>query len=56
MCANLAKYVFGLCIYFGCEKTSGFVYLPSGFMYPLALKKRLDVYSFYPLALCILRL
>ena len=40
----------------GCEKISGYVYLPSGCMYPLASKKLLDVYSFYPLALCILRL
>ena len=72
---NLATYIFGLCIYSGCEKTSGSVHLPSGFMYPLAvkkslvvcifpsgcvyplaLKKHLDVCSFYPLALCILRL
>ena len=75
MCANLAKYVFWLCIYFGCEKTSGSVHLLFGFLYPLAVKKSLvmyifplavcilwlwkkllDVCSFYPLALCILRL
>ena len=31
MCANLAKYVFWLCIYFGCEKTSGSVHLLFGF-------------------------
>ena len=50
---NLAKYIFGLCIYSGCEKTSGSVHLPSGFVYPLAVKESLVVYIF-PLAVCIL--
>ena len=45
-----------LCVSSGCEKISGFVYLPSGNMYPLALKKHQDGCSFYPLALCILSL
>ena len=53
MCANLAKYVFGLCMYFGCEKTSGSVHLLFGFLYPLAVKKSLVMYIF-PLAVCIL--